>query len=126
MSKLVGMDGPKQEVIEMFTEQSESGCESTHQRHPKVVSIVGSGGMGKTTLANQVYEEMKGEFECRAFISVSRIPDTMKILRAILSAVSGKDYVNTEDADEQQLIIKISDFLKDKRYYLYSFLLVRF
>lgn len=115
MSKLVGMDGPKQEVIKLFTQ--EPGCESP-PRYPKVVSIVGLGGLGKTTLANQVYEELKGEFECRAFISFSRSPDMMKILRTILSEVSEKDYASTEAADEQQLIIKIFNFLKDKRYFI--------
>ncbi|XP_048539229.1 disease resistance protein RGA5-like [Triticum urartu] len=122
MSNLVGIDGPKHDVITLLSE--EVGGKLT-QQHPKVVSIVGFGGLGKTTLAHQVYEELKGEFECQAFISVLRNPDMMKILRTILSEVSKKDYAS-EAADEQQLIIKISNFLKDKRCYLNSILLVIF
>ncbi|KAM3245388.1 hypothetical protein ACQJBY_056614 [Aegilops geniculata] len=109
-SELVGIDEPKAEVIKLLTEG-----ESTHEQM-KLVSIVGSGGMGKTTLANQVYQDLKGEFKCRAFLSVSRNPDMMNIMRTIFCEVSGKDYANTEAGSIQQLISKIADFLADKRW----------
>ncbi|KAM3245387.1 hypothetical protein ACQJBY_056614 [Aegilops geniculata] len=111
-SELVGIDEPKAEVIKLLTEG-----ESTHEQM-KLVSIVGSGGMGKTTLANQVYQDLKGEFKCRAFLSVSRNPDMMNIMRTIFCEVSGKDYANTEAGSIQQLISKIADFLADKRYFV--------
>nr|UBY07185.1 NBS-LRR disease resistance protein [Dasypyrum villosum] len=85
-------------------------------QQPKIVSIVGSGGMGKTTLANQVYQELKGQYDCRAFVSVSRNPNTMTILRTILSEVANKDYRDTEVGSTQQLISKITDFLQEKSY----------
>ncbi|VAI63712.1 unnamed protein product [Triticum turgidum subsp. durum] len=129
-SKLVGIDEPKAEIINLLTE--EDGCASTQQQSkprkrkrqqqqpppPKVVSIVGSGGMGKTTLANQVYQDLKGKFECWAFLSVSRNPNMMNLLRTILSEVSGQDYSNTEAGSLQILISKINDFLVDKRYFV--------
>ncbi|XP_020157112.1 disease resistance protein RGA5 [Aegilops tauschii subsp. strangulata] len=111
-SELVGIDEPKAEVIKLLTKG-----ESTHEQM-KLVSIVGSGGMGKTTLANQVYQDLKGEFKCRAFLSVSRSPDMMNIMRTIFSEVSGKDYANTEAGSIQQLISKIANFLADKRYFV--------
>ncbi|XP_044955353.1 disease resistance protein RGA5-like [Hordeum vulgare subsp. vulgare] len=111
-SELVGIDEPKAEVIKLLT-----GGVST-QEQVKLVSIVGAGGLGKTTLANQVYQDLKGEFKYRAFLSVSRNPDMMNILRTILSAVSGQLYANTEAGSIQQLIIQISDFLADKRYFV--------
>jgi disease resistance protein RPM1 len=116
-SKLVGIDEPKTEIINLLTE--EDGCASTHG-HLKVVSIVGSGGMGKTTLANQVYQDLRGQFEYRAFLSVSRNPNMMNILRTILSEFSGQLYADTESGSIQQLIIKIKDFLANKRYSFYS------
>uniref|UniRef100_A0ACD5YY52 Uncharacterized protein n=1 Tax=Avena sativa TaxID=4498 RepID=A0ACD5YY52_AVESA len=114
-SRLVGIDEPKTELIKLLMEKDE--CPSTQQQ-VKVLSIFGSGGMGKTTLANQVYQELKMQFECRAFISVSRNPDMMTILRTLLNEVSNQGYANTEDGSIQQLIIKITDFLVDKRYFI--------
>ncbi|KAF7087118.1 hypothetical protein CFC21_090337 [Triticum aestivum] len=111
-SELVGIDKPKAEVIKLLTNGGST------QEQPKLVSIVGSGGMGKTTLAYQVYKDLKGEFKCRAFLSVSRNPDMMNIMRTIFSEVSGKDYANTESGSIQQLISKIADFLEDKRYFV--------
>uniref|UniRef100_A0ACD5TTM0 Uncharacterized protein n=1 Tax=Avena sativa TaxID=4498 RepID=A0ACD5TTM0_AVESA len=113
VSKLVGIDEPKAEIINLLMEKY--GCASTQQQEMALVSIVGSAGMGKTTLANQVYQELKGKFECRAFLSVSRNPDVMNILRTILSEVGGIKYADTEAGSIQQLIGKIKDFLVDKR-----------
>jgi disease resistance protein RPM1 len=128
-SKLVGIEEPKAEIIKLLTQ--EDGVTSTQRQLPqkrkrktqqhqqiKVVSIVGSGGMGKTTLANQVYQELKGKFECQAFLSVSRNPDMMNIMRTILSEVSNQRYADTEAGSIQQLVSKINDFLADKRYFI--------
>ncbi|XP_048537093.1 disease resistance protein RGA5-like [Triticum urartu] len=115
-SKLVGIDEPKAEIIRLLTEGNVYA--PVQQQQPKILSIVGSGGMGKTTLANQVYQDLKGKFECRAFVSVSRNPNMKKILRTILSEVANKDYAHTKARDEQQLISKISSFLVDKRYFV--------
>nr|UBY06947.1 NBS-LRR disease resistance protein [Dasypyrum villosum] len=111
-SELVGIDEPKAEVIKLLTQGAST------QEQMKLVSIVGSGGMGKTTLANQVYQDLKGEFKCRAFLSVSRNPDIMNIMRTIFSEVSGQRYADTGAGSIQQLISKIVDFLADKRYFV--------
>nr|UBY07524.1 NBS-LRR disease resistance protein [Dasypyrum villosum] len=111
-SELVGIDEPKAEVIKLLSEGA-----STQERM-KLVSIVGSGGLGKTTLANQVYQDLKGKFKCQAFLSVSRNPDMMSIFRTILSEVSGQRYADTEAGSIQQLISKIVNFLADKRYFV--------
>jgi thymidylate kinase len=84
----------------------------------KVLSVVGFGGLGKTTLANQVYHQLENQFETRAFISVSQKPNIGKILRRILSQVG---YVAREDTNmavwyEDDLIRTLQEFLKNKRY----------
>ncbi|KAF7092327.1 hypothetical protein CFC21_094822 [Triticum aestivum] len=113
-SKLTGIDEPKAEIIKLLTEHDR--CSSTQQ--VKIVSIVGPGGMGKTTLANQVYQDLKVKFECRAFLSVSQNPDMMNIMRTIRSQVSDQRFADTEEGSLQQLIINITDFLQDKRYFV--------
>nr|UBY07357.1 NBS-LRR disease resistance protein [Dasypyrum villosum] len=115
-SKLVGIDEPKGQIIKLLMEEDVRASEQ--QQQLKIVSIVGSGGMGKTTLANQVYQELKGQFECLAFLSVSRSPNIMNILRTILSEISGQGYSNTESGSVQILLSKIKDFLLDKRYFV--------
>ncbi|EEC78787.1 hypothetical protein OsI_19033 [Oryza sativa Indica Group] len=77
--KLVGIDAPREKIIE-WLEKDES-------RKLKVVSIVGFGGLGKTTLANQVYHKIKGQFDCSSFVPISRNPNTTKILADMLKRV---------------------------------------
>jgi len=103
--KFVGINGPIQKVIEWLMKD-----EST--QHLKVVSIVGFGGLGKTTLANQVYNKIKGQFDCTAFVPVSRSPVIKKILRDLLTELGSK---TSASEDERQLINELREYLQDKR-----------
>ncbi|XBI62033.1 hypothetical protein VPH35_042736 [Triticum aestivum] len=103
-SALVGIDGPKEHILGWF-------CKEKEHDDLRVLPIVGSGGLGKTTLANQVYCQLKGQFQCTAFVSVSRNPNMQKILRQMLTefGISGGAL-----DEERQLIDRIRDHLKDK------------
>ncbi|XP_044432198.1 uncharacterized protein [Triticum aestivum] len=57
-------------------------------------------------------------FKYRAFVSASQNPDVVKVLRGIMSQLSKREYSSTESGDERQLIDKILDFLRDKRYFI--------
>lgn len=120
-SELVGIDGPKNEVIEKLARNNGS---PPMQQQRKVVSIFGFGGLGKTTVAHQVYQELRENFDCSAFLTVSRNPDMMRVLRTILSKVTPRGYHRPDGEDVQQLIMEISSYLSDKRYcsclFLYS------
>jgi len=62
-SKLVGIDEPKTELIKLLA--IDEKCALSEKT--KVVSIIGSGGLGKTTLASQIYKELKGQIDCGVF-----------------------------------------------------------
>ncbi|TVU25384.1 hypothetical protein EJB05_27878 [Eragrostis curvula] len=108
---LVGISGPQNELVELLMES-----EATMDNCLKVISIVGAGGLGKTTVANAVYHQVRGEFECHAFVSVSHNPDLNRILSSILRQFSGESYGNTETWPAEEIIDKIRLFLADKRY----------
>lgn len=111
-SKLVGLDQPKQELIDHLAETNGLVVPS---QQPKVISVVGPGGLGKTTLANQVYQELKAGFECHAFVSVSRNPDSMNVLQNVLCQLSDEHHYNLQAWSMQVLIMKINDALRHKR-----------
>ena len=82
-----------------------------------VVSIAGFGGLGKTTLAKAVYDKIKGQFDCTAFVSVSRNPDAKKLLKDILYELHKREEYPGANLDEiKHLIDLVRDFLRNNRY----------
>uniref|UniRef100_A0A8R7U3M7 NB-ARC domain-containing protein n=1 Tax=Triticum urartu TaxID=4572 RepID=A0A8R7U3M7_TRIUA len=108
---LVGVDGPRDDLVKWMLEE---GNNSSKQR--KVFSIVGFGGLGKTTLANEVYRNIKDQFDCKAFISVSQKPDIKKIMKDVISQVScqGGSSKDTSDWDEMKSISELRVLLQNK------------
>ncbi|VAI94029.1 unnamed protein product [Triticum turgidum subsp. durum] len=84
----------------------------------KMLSIVGFGGLGKTTLARAMYDKIKVQFDCRLFVSVSRNPDITKIFKTMLYGLDKRKFANINEAvrDDEQLIDELRAFLQDKRY----------
>uniref|UniRef100_A0A0E0FJX5 Uncharacterized protein n=1 Tax=Oryza nivara TaxID=4536 RepID=A0A0E0FJX5_ORYNI len=76
-SRLVGMAEKTERVIKLL--------EEGHMADLKVVSIVGFGGLGKTTLAMTVYKSPSVQgIQSRAFISVSQNYDPRALLESLL------------------------------------------
>lgn len=76
--ELVGIDEAREEVIKILGEDNEVRRQQfplkekvCRQQQDTIVSIVGFGGLGKTTLANAVYEKIRSRFDCSACVSVS-------------------------------------------------------
>ncbi|RLN00079.1 hypothetical protein C2845_PM06G34850 [Panicum miliaceum] len=114
VTELVGIGKAKDEVIARLTEG-----DAGQQERIVVVSIAGFGGLGKTTLAKAVYDEIKGQFDCTAFISVSRNPDPKKLLKDMSYALGKekfKDDIHSTMLDETHLVDLVREFLRNKRY----------
>ncbi|XP_031252346.1 disease resistance protein RPM1-like [Pistacia vera] len=110
---LVGIDGPKEKVAQLLV-----GGGLGRQ----VVSLAGMGGLGKTTLAKQVYDDrqVKKHFTIHAWITVSRNFQMEELLRDMLQQLfrairkSVPKAVETMSSDGLKKIIK--DILQERRY----------
>ncbi|AES70527.1 putative P-loop containing nucleoside triphosphate hydrolase, leucine-rich repeat domain, L [Medicago truncatula] len=89
-----------------------------------VVSIVGMGGQGKTTLAKKVFENIKvlKQFDCHVWITVSQSYSKEKLLRDILLEIykqQGKDPPQSiYEMNGEPLIDEVIKQLQQKRYFV--------
>jgi disease resistance protein RPM1 len=64
-----------------------SSATQAKKQDPCVLSIVGFGGVGKTTIATALYQKFGDQFDCRAMVTVSQSSDIQAILQIILNQV---------------------------------------
>ncbi|KAM3208685.1 hypothetical protein ACQJBY_063404 [Aegilops geniculata] len=110
---LMGIEDPRDDLAKWALD-----AENSLGTRCRVLSIFGFGGLGKTTLANEVYRQIREHFHCHAFVSVSQKPDVRKIIMDIISQVPCHDGF-TKDIqfwDEKRSIEKLRELLQDKRY----------
>ncbi|KAF7076828.1 hypothetical protein CFC21_081429 [Triticum aestivum] len=113
LSDLVGIDKPINELIKILSEGV-----PMPDKNPKIVSIVGFGGLGKTTLAKALYDKLSTKYECQAFVPVGQNPNTKKVLRDILLELDTELSRATETMAEWQLINQLKKVLAGKRYFI--------
>lgn len=66
----------------------------------KVVSLLGMGGMGKTTLLSSVYEQLKDLFDIHAWLTISQTFRAVDdLLKELLKIVSASEHTETVDAN---------------------------
>lgn len=84
-----------------------------------VSSIVGMGGVGKTTLAKQVYnhERVVSNFPCRAWVDVSSEFSEADVLRELLLQL-GVEYNKVGESDNKGLRDMVAQRLKGTRYFI--------
>jgi len=86
-----------------------------------VISVVGMGGIGKTTLTKKVYENesVKGHFDCSVWITVSQSYNVLKILMSMIKQIYQAKETAPEQVDMTDQITLISQLrkcLQQKRY----------
>ncbi|KAB1228009.1 putative disease resistance RPP13-like protein 1 [Morella rubra] len=110
-SGIFGRDADREEIIKGLLSKDKGGNEVG------VIAIVGMGGMGKTTLAQQVYndERVKKHFDLEAWVCVSEDFDLFKVTKTMLDEVTGS---TTDIANLDQLQVKLREQLMGKSFLL--------
>ncbi|XP_060667246.1 disease resistance protein RPM1-like [Ziziphus jujuba] len=110
--ELVGIESPRAKLIDWL------GDKQVTQR--TVISVVGMGGLGKSTLAKKVYDSVKKEFECHAWVTVSQPCQKKQLLKNSIKKFYEEKKEPTpqgiDEMDEQTLTTKLRDYLLKKRY----------
>ena len=83
-----------------------------------VISVVGIAGVGKTTLAKQVYDQVRNNFECHALITVSQSYSAEGLLRRLLDELCKlkKEDPPKDVSNMESLIEEVRNRLRNKRY----------
>ncbi|XP_066337596.1 disease resistance protein RGA5-like [Miscanthus floridulus] len=119
VSQLIGVDKSRDELISMLN-LSQPDDDAPDKKTIKKVSIVGVGGLGKTTLAKAVYDKLKSQYDCEVFVSVGRDHDLVKVFKDILFDLDKNRYENIHNTGRgvDLLIREVREFLENKRYFI--------
>jgi len=86
------------------------------ERSPKITTVWGMGGIGKTTLVDHVYKIVKPEFDASAWVTVSKSYQVEDLLKKI--AVEFGIPVDSSNMDTRRAVEVIRNHLEGKRFLL--------
>ncbi|XP_027100036.1 disease resistance protein RPM1-like isoform X2 [Coffea arabica] len=105
-AQLVGIDKPKAELISKILDD---------HSQLKVVSVVGMGGLGKTTLVKKVYDgaAVKKQFQSHAWITVSQNFQFSVIIKNLIQQLYNEIRQPVPPQVESMDVLTLSEFVKD-------------
>ncbi|KAL4628363.1 hypothetical protein ACB092_05G232500 [Castanea dentata] len=111
VSDILGRDKVKNDLVSILL-----GKGTEKEKHPHVISLVGMGGIGKTTLAQFAYndQEVQAHFEIKVWVCVSDPFDQCKVAKEILESIEGQSPLTTL----QSLLDRICDKVRGKKFVL--------
>uniref|UniRef100_A0A2N9HD90 Chromatin-remodeling ATPase INO80 n=2 Tax=Fagus sylvatica TaxID=28930 RepID=A0A2N9HD90_FAGSY len=109
-SDVIGRDDDKKKIIDLLMHPNEDGT-------VPVISIVGIGGLGKTTLAQWLYndERVAKKFDSRIWVCVFEDFTILKVAKKILKSAKVEISENMS-IDEVQATLR--SYLKEKRFFI--------
>ncbi|KAI4347683.1 hypothetical protein L6164_008472 [Bauhinia variegata] len=112
-AEVVGIESARSQLVDWLT---------TGSSKRTVISVLGMGGLGKTTLAKRVYDDhgVTCHFDCLVWISVSQSYNMLDILRTIimqpLKARKEPKPEGFDSTDEKLLIGIVREYMYQKKY----------
>ncbi|KAJ3681744.1 hypothetical protein LUZ60_014317 [Juncus effusus] len=96
---VIGREEDKEKVIDLLISQSSSFV---------VIPIVGMGGVGKTTLAQLIYNDSRVSqlFDRKAWVSVSYVFDVIRLTREIIESITEKNCDVTQANKLQENLVE--------------------
>ncbi|MCL7040807.1 hypothetical protein MKW94_000845 [Papaver nudicaule] len=124
---VVGMaDSIKQLTSLLMPTKVSSSSEGHNKQQLMVVSIVGMGGLGKTTVATNIYKTTDTDryFNVTAWVYVSQESRVVDLLRSIIRQVTNDNYYcENRGKDEAELRMMLYNYLLERRHKRYLIVL---
>ncbi|MBA0762098.1 hypothetical protein Gotri_024647 [Gossypium trilobum] len=109
-SSVIGRDEAKQHIVNFLRDPVD-------EEDIPVLPIVGIGGIGKTTLAQLVFNEesLKSYFELRIWVCVTEDFDIRQLMIKIIKSATGRE---CKDMNKEELHKVLQDCLNGKRFFM--------